>query len=84
MTWRRLITARATRQWWPRLEEVNREERQFEVAVPGRVERVSLRARTLHQTGNCLVLTDSSHAFNAVRRTAVLEEVVNCVPALTR
>ncbi|CAN0595732.1 unnamed protein product, partial [Laminaria digitata] len=30
-----------------------------------------------------LVLTDCSNAFNTVKRTAVLEEVANCVPALT-
>ncbi|CAN0455478.1 unnamed protein product [Laminaria digitata] len=68
----------------PRLEEVNREVRQFGVAVPGGVEHVGLRARTLHDTGNWLVLTACSNAFNTVkRRTAVLEEVPNCVPALT-
>ncbi|CAN0523670.1 unnamed protein product, partial [Laminaria digitata] len=30
-----------------------------------------------------LVLTDCSNAFNTVKRTAVLEEVANCAPALT-
>ena len=44
MTWRRLITAGAMRQWRPRLDEVNREVRQFGVAVPGGVEHVGLRA----------------------------------------
>ena len=83
MTWRRLITARAMRQWRPRLEEVNREVRQFKVAVPGGVELVGLRARTLHETGNWLVLTDCSNAFNTVKRKAVLAEAANCVPALT-
>ena len=52
MTWMRLITAGAMRQWRPRLEEVHREVRQFGVAVPGGVEHVGLRARTLHETGN--------------------------------
>ena len=33
-------------------EEVNREVRQFGVAVPGGVGHLSLRARTLHDTGN--------------------------------
>ena len=61
MTWRRLITAGALRQWRPRLEEVNREVRQFGVAVPGGVEHVGLRARTLHETGNWLVLTYCSN-----------------------
>ncbi|CAN0329739.1 unnamed protein product, partial [Laminaria digitata] len=83
ITWRRLITEGAMRQWWPRWEVVNREVRQFGVAVPGGVEHVGLRARTLHETGNWLVLTDGSNAFNTVKRTAVLEEVTNCVPALT-
>ena len=57
MTWRRVITAGAMQQWRPRLEEVNREVRQFGVGIPGAVERVRLRARTLHETGNWLVLT---------------------------
>ncbi|CAN0286361.1 unnamed protein product, partial [Laminaria digitata] len=83
MTWRRLITAGAMQQWRPRLEEVDRETRQFGVAVPGGVERVGLRARMLHETGDWLVLTDCSNVFNTVKRTAVLEEVANCVPALT-
>ena len=48
ITWRRLITAGAMRQWRPRLEEVSREVRQFVGAVPGEVEHVGLRARTLH------------------------------------
>ena len=52
-------------------------------AVSGGVKPVSLRARTLHETGNRLVLTDCCHAFNTVRRTAVLAEVANCGPALT-
>ena len=43
ITYRRLITAGAIRQWWPRLEEVTREVKQFGVAVPGGVEHVSLR-----------------------------------------
>ncbi|CAN0589342.1 unnamed protein product, partial [Laminaria digitata] len=51
--------------------------RQFGVAVPGGLEHVGLRARTLHETGNWLVLTDCSNAFNTVKRTAVLEEVEN-------
>ncbi|CAN0586685.1 unnamed protein product [Laminaria digitata] len=65
------------RQWRPQLEEVNREVRQFGVAVPGGVEHVGSRARTLHETGNWLVLTDCSNAFNTVKRTAVPEEVEN-------
>ncbi|CAN0273842.1 unnamed protein product [Laminaria digitata] len=83
MAWRTLITARAMRQCRPRLEGVNREVRQYEVAVPGGVEHMGLRARTLHETGNWLVLKDCPNAFNAVKRTAVLQEVANCVSALT-
>ncbi|CAM9898720.1 unnamed protein product [Laminaria digitata] len=83
MTWRRLIIAGAMRQWRPRLEEVNRDVRLFGVAVPGGVEHASLRARTLHETGNWLVVTDCSNSFNIVKRTSVLEEVANCVPTLT-
>ncbi|CAN0458038.1 unnamed protein product, partial [Laminaria digitata] len=56
---------------------------QYGAAVPGGVERMGLRARTLYETGNWLVLTDCPNAFNAVKRTAVLKEVANCVPALT-
>ena len=58
------------------MKEVNREVSQFEVAVPGGVEHVGLRARTLRETGNWLVLTDCSNAFNTVRKITVL-------PALT-
>ena len=61
--------------------EVNREVGQFGIAVVGGVEQVSLRARPLHETGNWLVLTDFSNAFTTVRRTPVLAEVTNCVPA---
>ena len=65
------------------MEEVNREVRQFGVAVPGGVEHLGLWVRTLHETGNWLVLTDCSNAFNTVKRKAVLGEAANCVPALT-
>ena len=65
------------------MEDVNREVRQFGVAVPGGVEHVGLRARRLHETGNWLVLADCSNAFNTVKRTAVLAEAANRVPALT-
>ena len=83
MTWRRLITAGAMRQQRPRLREVKREARQFGVAVPGGVEHVGPRARTLLETGNWLLITDCSNAFNTMKRMAVLAEVSNCVPALT-
>ena len=66
MAWRRLITAGAMRQSRPRLEEENREVRQFGFTVPGLVGHVGLRARTLHETGNWLGLTDYSNAFNTV------------------
>ena len=57
MSWRSLITAGTMRQWRPRLEEINRDVRQFGVAIPGGVEHVGLNARTLHETGNWLVMT---------------------------
>ena len=57
--------------------------RQFGIAVPGGLEHVSLTARTLHETGNWIVLTHCSNAFNTVSRTAVLAEVANHVPVLT-
>ena len=71
------------RQWRPRLKEVNREMRQLGVTVPGAAEHVGLRARTLHLTGNWVVLTDCFNGFHDVKRTAVLSEAANCVPALT-
>ena len=46
MTWRRLIAAETMRQWRPRLEEANREARQFGVGVRGGVEQVALHARS--------------------------------------
>ena len=65
------------------MEEVNREMRQFGVAVPGGVEHVGLRGRMLHETGNWLVLADCSNSFITVKRTAELEEVANGVLVLT-
>ena len=70
MIWRRLTTAGAMRQWRPRLEEVNREVRQFGITVPGGVEHVGLRARTLHETGNWLVINDCSNDLNTVKNGA--------------
>ena len=67
MVWRRLITAGALRQWRPRLEEVNREVRQLGSPYPEEVEHVLLRARTLHETGSRLVITDCSNTFNTVK-----------------
>ena len=57
--------------------------RQFGVAVPGGVKHVGLKAPTIHETGNWLVITDCSNAFDTVKGTAALAEVINCVPALT-
>ena len=71
------------RQWWPRLEEIIREARQFGVEVRGGVEQVAVRARVHYRAKNWLILTDCSNAFNTVKRTAVLEEAATCVPALT-
>ena len=69
------------RQWRPRLEEANREARQFRVR--GGVEQVALRARVHHEAKNWLILTDCANAFNTVKRTAMLAEAAICVPALT-
>ena len=55
----------------------------FAVAVPCGVGHVNLGAKTLHEAGNWLVLTDCSNAVNTVRKVAVLAKVANCVPALT-
>ena len=65
------------------MEEVNREVRQFGVAVPGGVEHVGLRAKMPHETGDWLVVTDCFNAFNNGERKDVLAEAANCVPALT-
>ena len=58
MTWKRITIAGTMRQWRSRSEDVNREVRQFEVAIPGDVEHVNLGAGTLHEIGNWLVFTD--------------------------
>ena len=64
------------RQWRPRLEEFSREERPFEVGVPGRFEQVvgvvALRAPMHHNTDNWLIPTHCSNAFNTVKPAAVL------------
>ena len=83
MTWRRLFAAGTTRQWRPRLEEINREARQFGVGVRGGAEQVALRARVHHEARNLLILSDCSNAFNTVKRAVVLAEAATCVPALT-
>ena len=70
------------RQWRPRLEEINREARQFGGGVRGKVKQVALRARMHHETLNRLILTDFCNTFNAVKPTVVLTEVATCVPAL--
>ena len=70
-------------QWCPRLEEVNREARQFGVGVRGGVKQVALRARAHHESKNWITLTDCSNVFSAVKRTAVLAEAATYVPALT-
>ena len=44
---------------------------------------MGLRAGMLHETGNWLVFTGCSNAFNTVKGTAVLEELAKCGPALT-
>ena len=44
---------------------------------------MGLRARTLHETGNWLVITDCSNAINTMNRTAVVAEAAHCGPELT-
>ena len=53
--------------------------RQFGVTVPGGVEHVGLRARTLNETGNWLVVTDCSNAFGTVKMMTVLADVAYIV-----
>ena len=83
MAWRRLIAAGTMRQWRPRLEEANREARQFGVGVRGGVEQIALRARVPHEANNWLILTGFSNAFNTVKQTAMLAEAATCAQALT-
>ena len=52
------------------------------MAVPRGAEHVGLNARTLHEAGNWLLITDCFHSFATVRRTVVLAEMANCLPAL--
>lgn len=70
----------------PMLEEINPEVRLrlVGVTVPGGMEHVGLRARTLlHKTGNRRVITDCSYTFDTVKKTVLLTEVTNRAPALT-
>ena len=83
MTKRYLLAAGSMRRWRPRLEEINREARQFGVGVRGGAEQVALRARVHHEARNLLILSDCSNAFNTVKRAVVLAEAATCVPALT-
>ena len=71
------------RQCRPRLEEANREARQFGVGVRGGVEQVALRARVHDEANNWPILTNYSNAINTVKRAAMLAEAATCVPALT-
>ena len=82
MTKRYLLAAGSMRRWRPRLEEINREARQFGVGVRGGVEQVAVHTRVHHEARNWLILTDCSNAFNTVKRMAVLGEATTCVPEL--
>lgn len=55
----------------PRSEDVNQEVKLLEAAVRGEVEKVELRARTLHETGKWFETTDFSNAFDTVKGTGV-------------
>ena len=80
----RIKNAGSMPQCRPRLEEVHREVRQFGITVPGEVEHVSQRARTLHEAGHWLVLTVCSNASNTIRRTSMHAEMAKCGPVLMR
>ncbi|CAN0439236.1 unnamed protein product, partial [Scytosiphon promiscuus] len=82
MTWRRLIAAGTVRQWKPKLEEIFREANQFGVAVAGGVERVAMEAQLVHQTGNWIIQTDCSNAFNTGKRTAIMAQAAKSLPDL--
>ena len=56
------------RQWRPRLEEINREARQYGDGVRGGLEQVALRARVHHEAKDWLILMDCSNTFNTVKR----------------
>ena len=66
MTWRRFIAAGTMRQWRPRLEEANRESRQFGVGVRGGVEEVALRARVHHEAK---ILADSDRFLQRMQHS---------------
>ena len=70
-------------EWRPRIEELNIEARQYGVGVSGGVEHVAQRARIHHETGNWIIQTDASSAFNSVFWNPMLEQVAACTPAPT-
>ena len=82
MTWRRLIAAGTVREWKPKMEEIFRGANQFGVAVAGGVERVAMEAQLVHQTGNWVIQTDCSNAFNTAKRTAIMAQAAKSIPDL--
>ncbi|CAM9885864.1 unnamed protein product [Scytosiphon promiscuus] len=82
MTWRRMIAARTVRRWKPKLEEIFREANQFGVAVAGGVERVAMETQLVHQTGNWIIQTICSNAFNTGKRTAIMAQAAKSLPDL--
>ena len=65
------------------MEELNVEAGLYGVGVSGEVEHVALCAIIYHEAGNWTIQTDTSYAFDSVLRKPMLEQVVDCTPALT-
>ena len=79
---RRLVAAGTVREWKPKLEEIFLEANQFGVAVAGGVDHIAMKAQAVHQTGNWIIQTDCTNAFNSVKRTAITKEAAKSVPKL--
>ena len=83
MTWRRRTAAGTMREWRPRMEKLDIEERQHGVEVSGWVEQVAIRARIHHEAGTWIIQTGASNAFDSVLWKPMLEQIAACTPALT-
>ena len=43
---------------------------------------MAMKAQVMHQTGNCIIQTDCTNAFNSVKRTTIMKEAAKSVPEL--
>ena len=65
-TARRVHAAATVCRWWQFLTEYDDSDGKYVVGFSGGVDKVGLRAKTLHQKGNWPVLFDYYNAFNPV------------------